>query len=192
VPRVLLAARTHAMALRSMRAPARAAPRAAHRTHTASRRLAPPHAATPPRSRAPQPPPQHRSPRALAALPPWAAALAAPGGASSGSASASASANASAPSVIRAFYAAINARDLDAALACIDEECVYEDMIYAAPFEGKAAVAAHFRNVFAALPPDMAFVVRRAFALLSHSACVLLHARALTPAHACARGRSMT
>jgi hypothetical protein len=179
------------MALRSMRAPARAAPRAAHRTHTASRRLAPPHAAPPPRRSTPQPQPLQRSPRALAALPPWAAALAPSGGASSGSGSnASANANASAPSVIRAFYDAINARDLDAALACIDEECVYEDMIYAAPFEGKAAVAAHFRNVFAALPPDMAFVVRRACVCVCDS--LSLSARALTPARACARGRSTT
>jgi hypothetical protein len=158
------------MALRCGRAPARAAPRAARHAHAAARSLAPPpppRAAAAPR-RSPPPPPR-RAPPPLCALPSWAAALVPSNNVTSsgGAARASLAARSSAPAVARAFYAAVNARDLDAALACVDDDMLYEDMIYAAPFEGKSAVAAHLRNVFAALPSDFAFVVRTCACLLA-------------------------
>lgn len=86
-----------------------------------------------------------------AAQPPWAALLPAGVGAARG--------DAAAERVVRRFYAAVNARDLPAALALVDQACVYEDMIYVAPFAGKAAVEAHLKAVFSTLPPDMAFVI---------------------------------
>ena len=61
--------------------------------------------------------------------------------------------------VVRRFYENVNARRLDAAVACCDADCLYEDMIYAAPFVGKAAVEAHLASVFKALPDDFAFVI---------------------------------
>jgi hypothetical protein len=140
------------MALRSAAA-ARATlpPRSCHQPARATSALPPP-----------RPPPRRAAPARRAALPPpaalpsWASALA--GG--SGFSPPRASRPGGAASVVRAFYAAINARDASAALALIADDCLYEDMIYAAPFRGKAAVAAHFAAVFDALPPDMAFVVR--------------------------------
>ena len=80
-----------------------------------------------------------------AAASPWAALLPA--------------AAVSAESVVRRFYTAVNARDLPAALALVDENCRYEDMIYASAFVGKDAVAKHLTTVFATLPADFAFAI---------------------------------
>jgi hypothetical protein len=65
----------------------------------------------------------------------------------------------SAEAVVRRFYAAVNARDLPAALALVDQDCRYEDMIYSGAFIGKAAVAKHLATVFATLPSDFAFAI---------------------------------
>ena len=61
---------------------------------------------------------------------------------------------------MRRFYDAVNARDLERATALLEPDCLYEDMIYAQPFVGADAVAAHLKAVFKALPDDLAFVVR--------------------------------
>lgn len=80
-----------------------------------------------------------------AAASPWSALLPAAG--------------VSSEAVVRRFYAAVNARDLPAALALVDQDCRYEDMIYADAFVGKAAVEKHLATVFATLPPDFAFAI---------------------------------
>lgn len=46
-----------------------------------------------------------------------------------------------APGVVRAFYDAINRRDLESALRFIGDDCVYEDLIYPHPFTGREASA---------------------------------------------------
>jgi hypothetical protein len=140
------------MALRSAQAPALPAQRT--RADRAATRAAPPaphHARSAPRRTAAAPA-SPASPRPAAALPAWASGFA--------PAARSPTATRSAAAAVRAFYAAVNARQLDAAMAYIDDECVYEDMIYSAPFVGKNAVAAHFASVFRILPADAAFVVR--------------------------------
>jgi len=68
-------------------------------------------------------------------------------------------AGAGADSVVRAFFAAFNERDVDAAVALLDEDVVYEDLIYADPFRGRAAVASHLEETMRVLPPGMAFVL---------------------------------
>ncbi len=60
---------------------------------------------------------------------------------------------------MRGFYTAVNARDLDSAASFLADDVLYEDMIYAQPFSGKAAVRAHLARVFAAVPRDFQFVV---------------------------------
>lgn len=57
------------------------------------------------------------------------------------------------------FYAAINARDIDGALTRIAEDCLYEDMIYSAPFRGRQAVKQHFESVLSVFPPELTFAI---------------------------------
>ncbi|MEL7352333.1 MAG: nuclear transport factor 2 family protein [Cyanobacteria bacterium P01_A01_bin.116] len=61
--------------------------------------------------------------------------------------------------LIQTMYAAINRRDLEAAIACVDEVCVYQDLNFSKPFEGKAAVEALFRDSMNSVPDDFAFVI---------------------------------
>jgi hypothetical protein len=145
------------MALRAAQASALPAQRTrADRAATRAVPLPPHHARTAPR-RAAAAPASPASPRPAAALPAWASGFA--------PAARSPAATRSAAATVRAFYAAVNARQLDAAMAYIEDECVYEDMIYSAPFVGKDAVAAHFASVCRILPADASFVVR-AFAVM--------------------------
>lgn len=60
--------------------------------------------------------------------------------------------------VVLAFYAALNARDVAAAAACLDESVRYDVFIFALPFVGRAAVQAHFSRVLNLLPRTLMFV----------------------------------
>lgn len=57
------------------------------------------------------------------------------------------------------FYGAINRRDLEGALTFVADDCVYEDLIYSAPFRGKEAIRGHFKRVLDAIPDDLVFVI---------------------------------
>ena len=39
--------------------------------------------------------------------------------------------------VVRRFYDAVNARDVDAAVELLSDDCVYEDLLYPTAFSGK-------------------------------------------------------
>lgn len=60
---------------------------------------------------------------------------------------------------IRALYDAINRRDLDAAMEYVDEACVYEDLNFPQPFQGKAAVRRLFEESCQNVPADLQFVI---------------------------------
>ena len=60
---------------------------------------------------------------------------------------------------IRSMYAAINERDVDRAIAHIDESCIYQDLNFPKPFEGKAAVREMFADTLSRVPSDFAFVI---------------------------------
>ena len=60
---------------------------------------------------------------------------------------------------IRAMYAAINKRDVDEAIAHIDKDCVYQDLNFSKPFEGKAAVRKMFQETLSQVPSDFNFVI---------------------------------
>ena len=60
---------------------------------------------------------------------------------------------------IRAYFAAWNDRDMDAACAQFAEDCEYDDTQYNSAFTGKAALKAHLFKVADALPPSFAFVI---------------------------------
>ena len=57
-----------------------------------------------------------------------------------------------------AHIRAEDARDLDGILATFAEDCVYEDSLLDAPVRGKPAVAAYYRELWAAFP-DFRFEV---------------------------------
>ncbi|NEP15596.1 MAG: nuclear transport factor 2 family protein [Leptolyngbya sp. SIO4C1] len=65
----------------------------------------------------------------------------------------------SASEVVRAMYAAINRRDVEGAIAFIDENCVYQDFNFPQPFEGKAAVRSLFEESCNNVPPTLTFVI---------------------------------
>lgn len=60
---------------------------------------------------------------------------------------------------VRAMYAAINQRDVESAIAHIDENCVYQDLNFPKPFEGKAAVKEMFEDTLYQVPQDFKFVI---------------------------------
>ena len=61
--------------------------------------------------------------------------------------------------LIKAMYAAINRRDLDAAMTYIDERCVYEDLNFPKTFTGKAGVRSLFEDSINRVPNDFIFVI---------------------------------
>lgn len=61
--------------------------------------------------------------------------------------------------MIESLYQAINRRDISAALDCIDDECIYEDLNFPQPFRGKAAVQQLFEESFQGVPDDLLFVI---------------------------------
>jgi hypothetical protein len=69
---------------------------------------------------------------------------------------------ASADDVVREMYAAINVRDVERALRCIDDDIVYEDFNFPDKFVGKAAVRKLFEESCSGIPDEMDFVIDRA------------------------------
>jgi hypothetical protein len=61
--------------------------------------------------------------------------------------------------VIRTMYDAINRRDLDAAIACVDEDCRYEDLNFPKPFIGREAVRGLFAEFCEGMPGDLMFAI---------------------------------
>ncbi|MEB3232919.1 MAG: nuclear transport factor 2 family protein, partial [Leptolyngbyaceae bacterium] len=61
--------------------------------------------------------------------------------------------------IVEAMYAAINRRDIDAAMAYIDPNCVYQDFNFSQPFIGRAAVRDLFTESCNGLPNDLLFVI---------------------------------
>ncbi|MEM9907443.1 MAG: nuclear transport factor 2 family protein [Cyanobacteria bacterium P01_D01_bin.44] len=65
----------------------------------------------------------------------------------------------SASETIQAMYVAINRRDVEAAIAFIDDECTYQDFNFSQPFQGKAAVRALFEESCEKVPKALQFVI---------------------------------
>ena len=65
----------------------------------------------------------------------------------------------SAHTTIQAMYAAINRRDVPAAMALVDDNCLYQDLNFPQPFRGKAAVQQLFEEFCTELPADLQFVI---------------------------------
>ena len=59
---------------------------------------------------------------------------------------------------VRGFFEAWNRRDMDAAMAFIADGCVYDDITFEKPHEGKESVRALFENV-AKAAPDVRFEI---------------------------------
>lgn len=57
------------------------------------------------------------------------------------------------------MYAAINRRDLDAAMTYIDERCLYQDLNFPQAFTGKAGVRSLFEESISRVPSDFIFVI---------------------------------
>lgn len=64
-------------------------------------------------------------------------------------------------SVIEAYFRAWNARDMDAALDCFVDDCVYEteDPVFVDKFEGKESLRKHLETNAKALPPACQIVL---------------------------------
>jgi hypothetical protein len=69
------------------------------------------------------------------------------------------SAKVSAETTVRGMYDAINRRDVEAALAFVDDDILYEDFNFPKPFRGKAAVRKLFEESCDGIPDDMLFIV---------------------------------
>ena len=69
------------------------------------------------------------------------------------------SAKVSAETTVRGMYDAINHRDVEAALAFVDDDILYEDFNFPKPFRGKAAVRKLFEESCDGIPDDMLFIV---------------------------------
>ncbi|MBE9080260.1 nuclear transport factor 2 family protein [Romeria aff. gracilis LEGE 07310] len=67
--------------------------------------------------------------------------------------------NSSASQVVCALYEAINRRDVEAAIALIDEQCLYQDLNFPKPHQGKAAVRELFEASCKSVPADFQFVI---------------------------------
>ena len=65
----------------------------------------------------------------------------------------------SAETTVRGMYDAINRRDVEAALAFVDDDILYEDFNFPKPFRGKAAVRKLFEESCDGIPDDMLFIV---------------------------------
>ena len=60
---------------------------------------------------------------------------------------------------VRTMYAAINQRDVKSAVSCVDQDCVYQDLNFPKPFEGRAAIAKMFEDTLGRVPDDFKFVI---------------------------------
>ncbi|MDJ0601430.1 MAG: nuclear transport factor 2 family protein [Crocosphaera sp.] len=61
--------------------------------------------------------------------------------------------------IIELIYQAINNRDIEQAIKWVDEDCVYEDVNFSKPFQGKNAVKHLFQESCDNVPDDLKFVV---------------------------------
>ncbi|MBC6423490.1 MAG: nuclear transport factor 2 family protein [Hormoscilla sp. SP5CHS1] len=61
--------------------------------------------------------------------------------------------------VIKSIYAAINCRDVPAAMQFVDDECIYQDLNFPQPFQGKQAVEQLFTESCHNVPDDLQFVI---------------------------------
>ena len=64
-----------------------------------------------------------------------------------------------AETVVRGMYDAINRRDVEAALAFVDDDILYEDFNFPTPFKGIGAVRKLFEESCDGIPDDMLFIV---------------------------------
>eukprot|EP01025_Chloroclados_australasicus_P005986 TRINITY_DN11972_c0_g1_i2.p2 TRINITY_DN11972_c0_g1~~TRINITY_DN11972_c0_g1_i2.p2 ORF type:complete len:451 (+),score=53.54 TRINITY_DN11972_c0_g1_i2:91-1353(+) len=65
----------------------------------------------------------------------------------------------SAKDVVINYYTAYNKRDFSKAVEYIADDCVYEDLIYEYPFEGKEAIKEYFKKVAKLVPDDLKFEI---------------------------------
>lgn len=61
--------------------------------------------------------------------------------------------------IIQAMYDAINRRDVDGAIAFIDDDCTYQDFNFPKPFQGKAAIRTLFEESCQKIPEALQFVI---------------------------------
>ena len=60
---------------------------------------------------------------------------------------------------IQSFYEAINRRDINAAMEWIDPQCIYEDLNFSQPFQGKKAVRGLLEESCKGIPNELQFVI---------------------------------
>ncbi len=61
--------------------------------------------------------------------------------------------------VIESIYQAINDRNINQAIQWVDEDCLYEDMNFSQPFQGKKAVKHLFQESCDNVPHDFKFII---------------------------------
>ncbi|MDJ0706796.1 MAG: nuclear transport factor 2 family protein [Leptolyngbyaceae cyanobacterium MO_188.B28] len=66
---------------------------------------------------------------------------------------------ASAHRVIQSFYEAVNRRDIPAAMDLVDDDCLYQDLNFPHPFQGKEAVQKLLEDSCKGMPNDLQFVI---------------------------------
>lgn len=64
-----------------------------------------------------------------------------------------------AKNIIESIYHAINHRDIPAAMKWIDDDCIYQDLNFPHPFQGKEAVQQLFEESCQNVPNDLKFVI---------------------------------
>lgn len=62
-------------------------------------------------------------------------------------------------SVIQSFYQAVNRRDIPAAMDLVDDDCLYQDLNFPQPFQGKRAVQQLLEDSCKGIPGDLQFVI---------------------------------
>ena len=61
--------------------------------------------------------------------------------------------------IIESIYQAINQRKIEQAMQWVDEDCIYEDVNFSKPFQGKEAVKHLFQESCDNVPRDLKFVI---------------------------------
>lgn len=61
--------------------------------------------------------------------------------------------------VVLEYYKRWNARDADAVMEMIADDCVFEDLVFQDPFLGREAIGGYFREIREFLDPEVQFVV---------------------------------
>lgn len=62
-------------------------------------------------------------------------------------------------SVVESYFSHWNDRDMNAACALFDDECIYEDTLYPKVFTGKDSLRSHLLNVASSVPNSFRFIV---------------------------------